>query len=127
MATHFVLCTDQSITFSPFIFSACGGFRHDFVTWYLTEPYRTAPHAALMQAATPEAVQVGRIDHGDFVGGECLFIPSKPDDGVASLVGEEDDGFLVSFVSPRDGGNSGTYGSANRPYDNTLQRFLPLG
>lgn len=46
---------------------------------------------------------VGRIDHGEWVGGEGLFVPSKPDG-----VGDEDDGFLVTFVSPKDGGNSGT-------------------
>ena len=45
---------------------------------------------------------VGRIDFDGF-GGECLFIPSTPD-----VSGEEeDDGFLATFVIPKDGGNSG--------------------
>ncbi|CAN0496759.1 unnamed protein product, partial [Ectocarpus sp. 8 AP-2014] len=51
--------------------------------------------------ATPETAVVGRIDHGEWVGGEGLFVPSNPDG-----VGDEDDGFLVTFVSPKDGGNS---------------------
>ncbi|CAM9960416.1 unnamed protein product [Ectocarpus sp. 6 AP-2014] len=51
--------------------------------------------------ATPETAVVGRVDHGEWVGGEGLFVPSNPDG-----VGDEDDGFLVTFVSPKDGGNS---------------------
>lgn len=50
---------------------------------------------------------VGRIDFGDFVGGECVFIPSKTDSDVPGGTGEEDDGFLATFVSPTNGGNSG--------------------
>lgn len=35
-----------------------------------------------------------------------MFVPSKDkDDGEGK--GDEDDGFLVSFVSPEDGGKSG--------------------
>lgn len=67
----------------------------------------TVPCPTLLQATTPETMVVGQIDFGDYVGGECLFIPSKPDDDVAGGVGEEDDGFLATFVSPRDGGHSG--------------------
>lgn len=57
-----------------------------------------------LRQATPETAVVGRIDHGEWVGGEGLFVPSKPDG-----LGDEDDGFLVTFVSPKDGGTSGTY------------------
>lgn len=56
------------------------------------------------QAATPETAEVGRIDLGDWAGGEALFVPKHADGE-----GEEDDGFLVSFVSPTDSGNSGTW------------------
>lgn len=58
-----------------------------------------------MQAASPETAIVGRIFLGDWQGGECLFIPSKPDDDDG---GKEDDGYLVTFVTPFDGSNSGT-------------------
>ena len=54
------------------------------------------------QAATQETAEVGRIDHGEWLGGEALFIPKRGDTG-----GEEDNGFLISFVSPKDCGNSG--------------------
>lgn len=93
----------------------------------------TTKTTARGQAATPDTALVGRIDHGDdFVGGECIFIPSKQPSagsggggGMVSPAGdtagdtagaiavaheqdEEDDGFLVTFVSRRDGtGNSG--------------------
>lgn len=67
------------------------------------------PHRTIPQAATPETAYVGHIDLGDSVGGEALFIPSNPDDDVLGGEGEEDDGFLVAFVTPKDGGNSGTY------------------
>ncbi|CAN0066039.1 unnamed protein product, partial [Ectocarpus sp. 8 AP-2014] len=71
-----------------------------------------------LQAAKPELAQVGRIDYEDgFVGGECIFIPSKPDDhaghdddsdGDGEPEGGEDDGYLATFVSRKDGtGNSG--------------------
>ncbi|CAM9454562.1 unnamed protein product [Ectocarpus sp. 6 AP-2014] len=59
-----------------------------------------------LQAATPEKAQVGQIDYEDgFVGGECIFIPSKPDDGDGDgrLEGGEDDGYLATFVSRKDG------------------------
>ena len=54
------------------------------------------------QAATPETAEVGRIDLEDCAAGEALFVPQH-----AGGEGEEDDGFLVSFVSPVDSGNSG--------------------
>ncbi|CAB1111477.1 unnamed protein product [Ectocarpus sp. CCAP 1310/34] len=71
-----------------------------------------------LQAAKPELAQVGRIAYEDgFVGGECIFIPSKPDDhaghdgdndGDGEPEGGEDDGYLATFVSRKDGtGNSG--------------------
>lgn len=51
----------------------------------------------------PDEAIVGRIDYEDGFGGECVFIPSTP-----GAIGEdEDDGFLASFVTLRDGGNSG--------------------
>lgn len=62
-----------------------------------------------MQAETPEKALIGRIDLGKFAGGETLFIPSKPDHGEFDGEGDEDDGYLVTFVSPLDGGNSGKY------------------
>lgn len=50
---------------------------------------------------------IGRVDHGEgWVGGEAVFIPAKP--GVSAEGSEEDDGFLATFVSPRNGGTSGT-------------------
>lgn len=72
----------------------------------------------VMQAAKPELAQVGRIGYEDgYVGGECIFIPSKPDDhaghdgdsdGDGEPEGGEDDGYLATFVSRKDGtGNSG--------------------
>lgn len=66
----------------------------------------------VLQAAKPELAQVGRIGYEDgFVGGECIFIPSKPDDHAVrdgDGNGGEDDGYLVTFVSRKDGtGNSG--------------------
>lgn len=68
-----------------------------------------------VQAATPEKAQVGRIDYEDgFVGGECIFIPSKPDDGDGDgePEGGEDDGYLATFVSRKDGtGTSGEHNS----------------
>lgn len=68
-----------------------------------------------MQAATPELAQVGRIDYeNDFVGGEGIFIPSKPDDGDGDCEpeGGEDDGYLATFVSRKDGtGTSGEHKS----------------
>lgn len=67
---------------------------------------------------------VGRIDLGDHVGGECLFIPSKASDDVLGGVGEEDDGFLVTFVSPKDGGNSGKQAAAD---NNDRMGFDPAG
>ncbi|CAM9134879.1 unnamed protein product [Pylaiella littoralis] len=54
-----------------------------------------------LEAATPETAEVGRIDLGDWVGGEGIFVPSKEEGA-----DEEDDGFLVSFVSPKNCGNS---------------------
>eukprot|EP00752_Nemacystus_decipiens_P006247 g5634.t1 len=55
-----------------------------------------------LEAATPETAEVGRIGLGDgWLGGEALFVPKHGEGG-----GEEDDGFLVSFVSPVDSGNS---------------------
>ncbi len=60
-----------------------------------------------LQAASPEMAEVGRIDLGDWLGGEGIFIPNS---GEGS---EEDDGFLVSFVSPKDGGSSGKQGGSN--------------
>lgn len=65
------------------------------------------PCPTLLQGGTPETSVVGRIDLGDCAGGEVIFIPSKPDDDVACGLGEEDDGFLATFVSPIDGGKSG--------------------
>ncbi len=58
------------------------------------------------QAASPETAEVGRIDLGDWLGGEAIFIPNS---GGA----EEDDGFLVTFVSPKDCGSSGKQGDRN--------------
>lgn len=42
---------------------------------------------------------IGRINFGDDnVGGECVFVPSSPGE-----LDDEDDGYLVSFVTRRDG------------------------
>ena len=57
--------------------------------------------------ASPETAEVARIDLGDWCGGEGLFIPNSGE-GV-----EEDDGFLVTFVSPKDCGKSGKRGGSN--------------
>lgn len=56
------------------------------------------------QAATPETAEVGRVDLGDWLGGEAIFVSKH-----AGGAGDEDDGFLVSFVSPKAGGNSGKH------------------
>lgn len=49
---------------------------------------------------------IGRVDHGEgWCGGEALFIPA--DSGVKAQESDEDDGFLATFVSPTNGGNSG--------------------
>ncbi|CAM9860002.1 unnamed protein product, partial [Ascophyllum nodosum] len=60
-----------------------------------------------LQATTPEeAIVVGRIDLGYSVGGEALFITSKPDDDVLAGMGEEDDGYQATLASPQDGSSS---------------------
>ena len=59
------------------------------------------------KAPTPDKVIVGRIDFGDNVGGECLFIPSKPDSKGIDKESEEDDGYVATFITPIDGGKSG--------------------
>eukprot|EP00903_Cladosiphon_okamuranus_P013500 g12574.t1 len=54
-----------------------------------------------LQAATPETTEVGRIDLGDWLGGESIFVPRHGGEE------EEDDGYLVGYVSPKDcSGNS---------------------
>ena len=62
--------------------------------------------ACVLQAASPKKVIAGRIDLGDSLSSEPLFIPSKPEDDVLAGVGEEDDGYLVAFVTPRDDSKS---------------------
>lgn len=52
-----------------------------------------------LEASTPEEAMIGRINFGDDnVGGECVFVPSSPGE-----LDDEDDGYLVSFVTRRDG------------------------
>lgn len=65
----------------------------------------TATDSLALQATNPDEAIVGRIDYGDGFGGECVFIPSTP-----GATGEdEDDGFLATFVSLKDEGNSGEH------------------
>ncbi|CAM9253945.1 unnamed protein product, partial [Scytosiphon promiscuus] len=77
--------------------------RFGYFTGFDNQGSPTAVVKLDLQAATPETARVGRIDLGNWLGGEVLFIPSGD-----SNEDDEDDGFLVSFVSPNDGGNSGT-------------------
>eukprot|EP00752_Nemacystus_decipiens_P007044 g6317.t1 len=74
-----------------------------FVGFDAMEGLPTAIVKLDLKATTPETAEVGRIDLGDWAGGEALFVP-KHGEGMGE--GEEDDGFLVSFTSPVDVGNS---------------------
>ncbi|CAN0275331.1 unnamed protein product [Ascophyllum nodosum] len=80
--------------------------RFGYFTGFDMEEYPTKVVKLDLDAETPEKALVGRIDLGDYVGGEALFIPNKPDEDVLGGIGEEDDGFLATFVSPKDGGSS---------------------
>eukprot|EP00903_Cladosiphon_okamuranus_P013499 g12573.t1 len=76
--------------------------RFGFFVGFDSKALPTALVKLDLEAATPETTEVGRIDLGDWLGGESIFVPRH-----ARGEEEEDDGYLVGYVSPKDcSGNS---------------------